>query len=164
DAAAALAPGAPALWDTGNESFRFQRGDAAAVRAAFAAAAPGVEIDVVNNRLVIAPIETRAAIGRWIDGVFDLFVSAASVHAIRDQLADSVFRCPRNQVRISAPDVGGGFGIKNCLYPEWVMLLWSARLLRRSVKWVEDRAEDFVSTAQGRDNISKARLALDAEG
>ena len=59
-------------------------------------AAHVVEIEVVNNRLVIAPMETRAAIGRWSDGTFDLFVSAASVHAIRDQLADSVFRCPRD--------------------------------------------------------------------
>ncbi|HEY0183708.1 MAG TPA: xanthine dehydrogenase family protein molybdopterin-binding subunit [Rhodopila sp.] len=164
DAAAALAPGAPSLWDGGNESYRFQRGDQAAVRAAFATAAHVVEIEVVNNRLVIAPIETRAAIGRWMDGVFDLFVSAASVHAIRDQLADDVFRCPRDRIRVSAPDVGGGFGIKNCLYPEWVMLLWCARKLGRPVKWVEDRAEDFVSTAQGRDNRSRARLALDAEG
>jgi carbon-monoxide dehydrogenase large subunit len=164
DAAVALAPDAPMLWDSGNESYRFQRGDRAAVQAAFASAAHVVEIEVVNNRLVIAPIETRAAIGSWTDGVFDLFVTAASVHAIRDQLADSVFRCERNQIRVSAPDVGGGFGIKNCVYPEWVMLLWCARLLRRPVKWVEDRAEDFVSTAQGRDNISHARLALDADG
>lgn len=164
DAAAALAPGAPRLWDGGNESYRFQRGDAAAVRAALASAAHVVEIEVINNRLVIAPIETRAAIGRWKDGVFDLFVSAASVHAIRDQLADGVFRCPRERIRVSAPDVGGGFGIKNCLYPEWVVLLWCARLLGRPVKWVEDRGEDFVSTAQGRDNVSRGRLALDGGG
>ena len=164
DTAAALAQGAPPLWDTGNESFHFQRGDSDAVRAAFALAKNIVETEVVNNRLVIAPIETRAAIGQWVNNRFDLFVTAASVHAIRDQLANSVFRCPRDQVRVSAPDVGGGFGIKNCLYPEWVMLLWSARQLGRPVKWVEDRAEDFVSTAQGRDNVSKARLALDARG
>jgi aerobic carbon-monoxide dehydrogenase large subunit len=164
DAAGALVPGAPSLWDTGNESFHFQRGDQAAVHAAFISAKHVVEIEVVNNRLVIAPIETRAAIGNWTDGVFDLFVSAASVHAVRDQLANSIFRCPRDQIRVSAPDVGGGFGIKNCLYPEWVMLLWSARRLGRPVKWVEDRAEDFVSTAQGRDNVSRARLALDAAG
>lgn len=164
DPVAALRPDAPTLWDTGNESYRFQRGDKAAVDAAMAAAAHIVDVEVVNNRLVIAPLETRAAIGRWADGVFDLFLSAASVHAIRDQLADAVFHCPRGQVRVSAPDVGGGFGIKNCLYPEWVMLLWSARALGRPVKWVEDRAEDFLSAAQGRDNVSCARLALDEDG
>ncbi|WP_428536543.1 xanthine dehydrogenase family protein molybdopterin-binding subunit [Rhodopila sp.] len=164
DAAAALAPTAPRLWDSGNESYRFQRGDVTAVQAAMAAAAHVVDIEVINNRLVIAPIETRAAIGRWLGGGYDLLATAASVHAIRDQLADSVFRCPRDQIRVSAPDVGGGFGIKNCLYPEWVMLLWCARKLGRSVKWVEDRAEDFVSTAQGRDNLSRGRLALDENG
>jgi carbon-monoxide dehydrogenase large subunit len=166
DAAAALAPGAPLLWDEvpGNLSFRFQKGDATAVSATMARAAHVVELSLVNNRLVIAPTETRAAIGRYENGTFHLFVTAASVHAIRDQLANNVFRLPKEQVLVSAPDVGGGFGIKNALYPEWVMLLWAARRLGRPIKWVEDRAEDFVSTAQGRDNLTTARLGLDAEG
>ncbi len=164
DPVSALADGAVPIWDGGNESYRFQRGDAPAVRAAFAAAAHVVEIEVVNNRLVIAPMETRGAIGSFADGAFDLFVSAASVNAIRDQLADTVFRVPRSAVRVSAPDVGGGFGIKNCLYPEWVLLLHAARLLGRPVKWIEDRTEDFLAAAQGRDNVSKARLALGTDG
>jgi aerobic carbon-monoxide dehydrogenase large subunit len=164
DPAAALQPNAAKIWDTGNESFRFQRGNQPAVQAAFATAAHTVEIEVVNNRLIVAPIETRGAIARHDNGVFDLFLSAASVHAIRDQLANSVFRCPRETIRVSAPDVGGGFGIKNCLYPEWVLLLWAARRLGRSVKWAEDRGEDFLTAAQGRDNVSRARLALDAGG
>ncbi len=166
DAAAALAPGAPLLWDEvpGNLSFRFRKGDPDAVRAAMASAAHVVELDLINNRLIIAPTETRAAIGRYEKETFHLFVTAASVHAIRDQLAKNVFRVPAERMLISAPDVGGGFGIKNALYPEWVMLLWAARKLGRPIKWVEDRAEDFVSTAQGRDNITNARLGLDVEG
>jgi carbon-monoxide dehydrogenase large subunit len=153
------------LWDEvpGNLSFRFQKGDPDAVRAAMARAAHVVELDLINNRLIIAPTETRAAIGRFEHDAFHLFVTAASVHAIRDQLA-RVLRVPKDKVLVSAPDVGGGFGIKNALYPEWVMLLWVARQLGRPVKWVEDRAEDFVSTAQGRDNITTARLGLDADG
>jgi carbon-monoxide dehydrogenase large subunit len=164
DAAAALAPDAPLVWDEGNLSFRFMKGDPEAVREAMASAAHIVELNLINNRLIIAPTETRAAIGRYEHDTFHLFVTAASVHAIRDQLANSVFRVPAERVLVSAPDVGGGFGIKNALYPEWVMLLWAARQLGRPVKWVEDRAEDFVSTAQGRDNITTARLGLDAEG
>lgn len=165
-AEAALRPGAPLLWDEvpGNLSFRFQKGDAASVQAALAASAHVVEVNLVNNRLIIAPAETRAAIGRYGSDTFHLFVTAASVHAIRDQLADSIFRVPRERVVVSAPDVGGGFGIKNCLYPEWVLLLWAARRFGRPVKWVGDRAEDFVSTAQGRDNITTARLGLDPDG
>jgi carbon-monoxide dehydrogenase large subunit len=164
DAAAALADGAAAIWDFGNESYRFRKGDVQAVRAAFAAAAHIVEIDIINNRLVIAPLENRAAIGSWSAGRYDLMVSAASVHAIRDQLADSIFGCARDDVRVWAPDVGGGFGIKNCLYPEYILLLWAARKLGRPIKWIEDRTEDFLAAAQGRDNISHARLALDADG
>lgn len=164
DAASALASDAPAIWDFGNESYVFRKGDPDAVQAAFATAAHVVEVEIVNNRLVIAPLENRAAIGSWTSGGYELLVSAASVHAIRDQLADAIFRCPREQVRVWAPDVGGGFGIKNCLYPEYVLLLWAARRLGRPVKWIEDRTEDFLCAAQGRDNISHARLALDADG
>ncbi len=166
DALAALAPGAPILWDEvpGNLSFRFQKGDAIAVQAALKAAAHIVELKLVNNRLIIAPTETRAAVGCYEGGILNLFVTAASVHAIRDQLAASVFHVPPEQIVVSAPDVGGGFGIKNALYPEWVLLLWASRKLGRPVKWVEDRAEDFVSTAQGRDNLTRARLGLDSQG
>lgn len=166
DAVAALKPQAPLLWDAvpGNLSFRFQKGDKAAVTAALAASAHVVELNLINNRLIIAPLETRAAIGRYENGKFHLFVSAASVHAIRDQLADAIFGVPHDAVVVSAPDVGGGFGIKNALYPEWVLLLHAAKTLGRPVKWIEDRAEDFVSTAQGRDNITTARLGLDADG
>jgi len=161
-----LQPEAPALWDEvpGNESFRFMKGDPAAVAAAFATAAYTVEAELINNRLVIAPTENRAGIGSYDGHTFHLLITAASVNAIRDQLADSVFRIPKDRIHVSAPDVGGGFGIKNCLYPEWVLLLWAAQNLGRPVKWVESRSEDFVSTAQGRDNITRARLALDRDG
>jgi len=164
DAALAIRPDAPAIWDFGNESYRFRKGDAEAVRAAFATAAHIIEIELVNNRLVIAPMETRAAIGTYDKGRYDLLVSAASVHAIRDQLAETIFRCPKAQMRVRAPDVGGGFGIKNCVYPEYVLLLRAACDLSRPVKWVEDRSEDFAAAAQGRDNLSRARLALDENG
>ena len=166
DAAGALATGAPLLWDEvpGNLSFRFQKGDPGAVQAALSGAPHVVELNLINNRLIIAPTETRAAIGRYQNDTFHLFVTAASVHAIRDQLT-GVFGLPPERILVSAPDVGGGFGIKNALYPEWIMLLWASRKLGRPIKWVEDRAEDFLSkTAQGRDNITTARLGLDADG
>jgi aerobic carbon-monoxide dehydrogenase large subunit len=168
DARDALAPGAPLLWQEapGNLSFRFQKGDRAAVDAAFAGAAHVVELELVNNRLIVAPIETRGAIGMH-DGATDslhLILSGASVHGIRDVLADDIFHLSRAQVRVSAPDVGGGFGIKNAVYPEHVLLLWAARRLGSPVKWIADRAEDFASAAQGRDNRTHARLALDGAG
>ncbi len=167
DATAALAPGAPQLWDQapGNLSYRFQKGDAAAVQAAIAGAAHVVELELINNRIVICAMEPRGAIGTYDDAHgFHLQYSGAGVHALKSQLADTVFRVPPQRMRVSCPDVGGGFGVKNALYPEWVMLLWAARHLRRPVKWLSERVEDFVTTAQGRANATRARLALDADG
>ncbi len=123
-------------------------------------------LDLVNNRLVVAPLETRTAVARFdpANATFHLLVSAAGVHFIRDALADTVFRVPRERVRVAAPDVGGGFGVKNALYPEYILLLWAARRLGRPVRWTAERSEDFISTAHGRDNLTRARLALDADG
>jgi aerobic carbon-monoxide dehydrogenase large subunit len=166
DAPAALRAGAPQLWDDapGNLSYRFQKGDASAVQAAFSAAAHVVELELINNRIVISALETRGAIGSYDSNHFHLQFSGAGVHALQSQLADHVFHVPRNLMRVSCPDVGGGFGVKNALYPEWVMLLWAARRFGRPVKWIGERTEDFITTAQGRDNVMRAGLALDADG
>jgi carbon-monoxide dehydrogenase large subunit len=167
DAKVALQEDAPQLWDQmpGNLSYRFQKGDAAAVQSAIAGAKHVVELEVINNRIVISALEPRGAIATHDDAHgFHLQFSGAGVHALQSQLAETVFRVPPAQMRVSCPDVGGGFGVKNALYPEWVMLLWAARHLHRPVKWIGDRAEDFVTTAQGRANITRARLALDADG
>ena len=163
DVQAALGPDAPRLHAEapGNLAYRFRKGDRAAVAAAFAAAAHSVTLDLVNPRLIVAPLETRGAIA--IPDPLHLIVSGASVHGLRDTLA-GIFHLSPDQLRVSAPDVGGGFGVKNSVYPEYVLLLWAARRLKRPIKWIAERAEDFVSTAQGRDNITTARLALDADG
>ncbi len=166
DAPAALLRDAPQLWDQapGNLSYRFQKGDADAVRSAMLAAAYVVELELINNRVVISALEPRGAIGQHDADGFHLTFSGAGVHALRSQLADSVFRVRQEQMRVSCPDVGGGFGVKNALYPDWIMLLWSARRLGRPVKWIGERSEDFITTAQGRDNVTRGRLALDADG
>ncbi|NNM73364.1 xanthine dehydrogenase family protein molybdopterin-binding subunit [Enterovirga aerilata] len=167
DCAAALESGAPLVWDEvpGNEAFRFLKGDRAAVDEAFARAATVVEIELVNNRLVVAPLEPRAGIGRYDPEreSFELILSGQAVHDIRRELAADVFRVPEEKIQLVAPDVGGGFGMKNVLHPEWVLLLFAARRLGRPVRWSSDRTEDFVSSVQGRDNHTRARLALDAE-
>ena len=152
-------PEAPLLWEEapGNLSYRFERGDKAAVEAAFAAAAHIVEIELVNNRLVAAPIEPRAAIGTYDAAAdrFDLLLTGQGVHSLRQQLAERCFNIPPDRITVRAPDVGGGFGVKNFLYPEWVLVLWAARRLGRPVKWVAERGEEFVSSAQGRDNHTR---------
>ena len=75
-----------------------------------------------------------------------------------------MFHLPLERIQVAAPDVGGGFGMKNFVYPEWVLVLWAARRLGRPVKWIAERAEDFLSGTHGRDNHTTARLALDESG
>ena len=75
-----------------------------------------------------------------------------------------MFRMPPERIAVHAPDVGGGFGTKNFLYPEWVLVLYAARRLEGPVRWVTERGEEFLSSAQGRDNYTRGRLALDTEG
>jgi carbon-monoxide dehydrogenase large subunit len=166
DAPAALLTAAPQLWQQApnNLSYRFQKGDQNAVRTAISGAAHVVELELVNNRIVISATEPRGAIGRYDGDGFHLLFSGAGVHALQSQLADAVFRVPAERMHIACPDVGGGFGVKNALYPEWVMLLWAARSLGRPVRWMSERAEDFITTAQGRDNVTRARLALETNG
>jgi carbon-monoxide dehydrogenase large subunit len=168
DGRTALKSDAPQLWDQapGNLAFHVERGDAEAVAQAMRAAAHVIEIDVLNNRVVVAPLEPRAGIARY-DSATDalhLELTGQGLHGIRRQLAEFVFKVPLERIQLTAPDVGGGFGMKNFVYPEWVLLLWAARKLGRPVRWTADRADDFMIGTQGRDIAATARLALDADG
>jgi carbon-monoxide dehydrogenase large subunit len=164
----AVQAGSPLVWPDApnNIAFEFHRGEGAPVEDAIRAAAHVVECELINNRVVAASLETRGALGEY-DAASDrlhLTASAAGAHAIRDLLAGSVFHMSRENLRVSIPDVGGGFGMKNVLYPEWVLVLWAARRLRRPVMWIEDRSESFLASVHGRDSRVRARLALDADG
>lgn len=168
DGRAALAEGAPALWDEapGNLVYHVQRGDHAAVAEAMKTAAHIVEVDVTNNRVIVVPLEPRAGIARYdaATDTMDLELTGQGLHGIRRQLAEFIFKVAPERIQLHAPDVGGGFGMKNFLYPEWILLLWAARKLKRPVRWLADRAEDFVMGAQGRDIEATARIALDPSG
>jgi len=166
--AGAVLPGSPAIWPEAqnNVAFEFRRGEIAPVEATIRGAAHVVDCELINNRVVAASLETRGALGAFDagSGRLHLTASAAGAHAIRGLLADAVFRIPRENLRVSIPDVGGGFGMKNVLYPEWVLVLWAARRLGRPVLWIADRSEEFVASVHGRDSRVRARLALDREG
>ncbi len=165
DAATALSPGAPQIWPEapGNEVFRFEKGDRAATDAGFAQATRVVELDLYNNRVHALPLEPRAALARFADGRFDLIYSGMGVHGMRRQLA-TVFALPEEAFHLSCPDVGGGFGAKNVLFPDYVLALFAARELGRPVRWVAGASEEFSASVHGRDLRATARLALDAEG
>ncbi|MFN4018307.1 MAG: xanthine dehydrogenase family protein molybdopterin-binding subunit [Reyranella sp.] len=168
DGGAALAEGAPSLWDEvpGNLVYHVQRGDHAAVAEAMKRAAHIVEVDVTNNRVIVVPLEPRAGIARYdaATDTMELELTGQGLHGIRRQLAEFIFKVAPERIQLHAPDVGGGFGMKNFLYPEWILLLWAARRLRRPVRWLADRDEDFVMGAQGRDIEATARIALDDTG
>jgi|HubBroStandDraft_3_1064219.scaffolds.fasta_scaffold11740_2 carbon-monoxide dehydrogenase large subunit len=166
-AAAARALGAPEISPEvpGNLCFDWRTGDSAAVAAAFAAAALVVELDLDNHRIVTNPMEPRGVIGLWDAGRgrYTAYVSSQSIHATRDNTARAL-GVPPSAVRFVAPDVGGGFGAKNFIYPEHVLILWAARRVGRPVKWIATRSEGFLSDHQARDHRAEAALALDADG
>jgi aerobic carbon-monoxide dehydrogenase large subunit len=167
DVRTAQADGAPRLHAeaAGNVCFRWARGDEDAVRAAFASAAQVVAIELVNNRVVGAAIEPRAVLavcGAEVDKL-TLYSATQVPHHIR-RLVTEQLGMPESALRVIAPDVGGGFGYKGKLYPEETIIAWAARRLHRSVRWSATRAESFLADNQGRDHVTRAELALDADG
>ncbi|BBK36068.1 carbon monoxide dehydrogenase [Allostella sp. ATCC 35155] len=158
----------PLVWDEapGNICFDWAQGDAEGVDAAFAKAHKTVSVELVNNRLVVNSMEPRGAIGDYQkgDGRFVLHTSSQGPHLIRSQLAGTILKVPEHRVRVVTQDVGGGFGMKIFLYPEHVLVTWAAKKVGRPVKWIAERQEAFLSDTQGRDNVTRANLALDAEG
>lgn len=164
----ALAEGAPELFAEapGNLALHWRLGDIAAADAALEASDLVVELALVNNRIVVASMEPRNAIGLYdaeSEG-FTLVTGSQGSHMIRDFMFEGVFGLPAAKLRVITPDVGGGFGMKAVPYPEQALVLYAARKLGRPVRWQSSRAEAFLSDTQGRDNASKAWLGLDAKG
>jgi carbon-monoxide dehydrogenase large subunit len=166
-ATAARAAGSPEISPEvpGNVCLDWHTGDAAAVDAAFAAAAHIVELRLDNHRIVTNPIEPRGVIGLWdtAQSRYTAYVSSQSIHATRDNAARALGVAPA-AVRFIAPDVGGGFGAKNFIYPEHVFILWAARRVGRPVKWIATRSEIFLADHQARDHVAEAALAIDKGG
>ena len=165
---AALAASAPAVHDgvAGNLCYDWHIGDKAVNDAAFARAAKVVTFETTNNRLVPNAMEPRAAIGDYdtTTGEYTLFTTSQNPHVIRLLMGAFVLQIPEAKLRVVAPDVGGGFGSKIYHYAEEAIVTWAAGRLGRPVKWTAERTESFQSDAHGRDHVTKASLALDAEG
>ena len=166
--AAAMRPGAPRVWDEApdNVAFVWEAGHRDAVDQALAGAAHVVRLDFMVTRVAAAPMEPRAAVGEYDrrTGRYTLHTGIQGPHLLRTLLAERVFRVPQSHLRVITGEVGGSFGMRSGLYPEHVLVLWAARRLGRPVKWTSDRREGFVSDEHGRDNVSRAELALDRDG
>ena len=149
-----------------NTIYQWQIGDAKAVEAALRSASHVTRIALVNNRLVPNAIEPRAAIGEYDAGTggFTLWNTTQNPHVARLVISAFVGVAPEHKLRVIAPDVGGGFGSKIFIYPEEVVCLWASRRVDRPVKWVAERSEAFLADAHGRDHVTRAEMAFDAEG
>ena len=166
-ARAAAEGGAPLLHDEapGNLALDYHHGDTAAVAAAFARAAHVTRMDIRNNRVVVSAMEPRSAVGQFDPGAgrYTLHVGCQGVFPMRDALK-TVLGVTKDKVRVLTGNVGGSFGMKASVYPEYPCLLLAARLLGRPVKWTDERSESFLSDSHGRDHEVSAELALDADG
>lgn len=164
----AVKKGAPQVWPDkpGNVLFDVSIGDKAATEAAFAKAHTVAEISIVNPRVVASFMETRAAVCEY-DAKRDhltLTVGSQGSHRLRDILCQNVLNIPTDKMRVICPDVGGGFGTKLFPYREYALMAVAARQLKKAVKWSADRSEHFLGDAQGRDNVTTAKMALAEDG
>ncbi|MFI5033665.1 MAG: xanthine dehydrogenase family protein molybdopterin-binding subunit, partial [Reyranellales bacterium] len=149
----------------GNVAFDWAMGDQAATDAAFKKADRTVSLRLVNQRLVVNSMEPRGAICEYdaSDDRSTLWVSSQGVHMIRPVVADMILKIGSAKLRVRTGDVGGGFGMKIFVHPEYPMVVWASRTLKRTVKWIPDRQEAFQSDVQGRDHVSVAEMALDKD-
>ena len=167
DPVRALEPGAPQLWPDapGNLALDWESGDREAVDRLLAGAARVTVVDLVNNRVVPNAMEPRGCLGEFDEasGRYTLRTGGQGVHSMQGVLAEMMGLEPQ-RIRVIQADVGGGFGMKIWVYPEYPVCLLAARLTGRPVKWVSDRSEGFVSDTHGRDHVTRVQIALDAEG
>jgi len=163
----AAKPGAPQLYDDvpGNVALDYLYGDPDKVAEAFARAAHVTKLDLVNSRVVVSAMEPRAAIASFdkASGRFTMNIGCQGAFGMKGQLVDILGVTP-DKVHVLVGNVGGSFGMKAAVYPEYVPILHAAKELGRPVKWTADRFESFVSDHHGRDHEFTGELALDEKG
>ena len=165
DAAAAVCAGAPRLYDEipQNVCFEFETGSDPAVQAAIAGAPHVARVELFSQRVVANPLEPRACLAQFENGVCTLHTPTQGVSMMRGHIATMLGMDPA-RLRVVAQDVGGGFGARSTGEPELAVLALAAQRLGRPVKWTGTRSEGFLADPQGRDNRIQAELALDRDG
>jgi len=163
----AVADGAPKVWDEipGNVCLDTTFGDCAATDRAFEAAHHVTKMKFRIARNTGVPMEPRAGVGAYDPATGRYTLMAGGGGAVRYQLElIEIFERPAEQIRVVTKDVGGNFGTRNRLFPEYPLVMWAARRLGRPVKNTTDRTECFLTDFQGRDLVTSLELAIDAEG
>ncbi|MGA8003187.1 MAG: xanthine dehydrogenase family protein molybdopterin-binding subunit [Pseudolabrys sp.] len=160
----AVKPGAPLVFDAvpNNVALDYHFGDAAKVADAFAKAKHVTRLKTSNQRMVVNAMEPRAAIGEYNAAAnkWTLYSSSQGVHGMKTSLMD-ILSAPADKVRVVTGQVGGSFGMKAAVYPEYVCILHAARLLGRPVKWTDERSGSFVSDHHGRAQDMMMEIAFD---
>ena len=158
---------APRLWENAasNVSLDADVGDKDATAAAFARAAHIAKFDSWIQRVTGVPMEPRAAVCDFDTATqrYTLYAGSGGAVRLKQDLA-LMLDVPAENVRVVMSDVGGNFGTRGMIYPEFALVAWAARRVGRPVKWTCERSEAFVSDYQGRDLAVSAELALDKDG
>ena len=145
----------------GNRAYDYALGDPAIVARALETSAHRVTVEVVHNRVFPASLEPRCAFAEWEHGRLHFCVCAQGVWTQKAELARMLGLSPAD-VRVTNPDVGGGFGMKAMTYPEYAPIAQAARMLARPVRWTSDRGEAMLSDNGARDLVALAELGFDA--
>ena len=163
DIEAALTPQAPVIHPELGTNVCFRLTFGANVDDAFTHADRTLSLRVVQQRLVPSPMETRGVVAQFRGGELTIWTSTQIPHVVKTTVAETV-RVPEHQVRVVAPEVGGGFGCKLDVYAEEALLAALAVALGRPVKWIETRQESFLATVHGRGQVSYVDVAAQADG
>jgi carbon-monoxide dehydrogenase large subunit len=167
DTSAAAEPGATRLYDDTRSNLfcEAEVGDAAATNEAFAKAAHVVRLETWVQRVTGVPMEARTAVGHFDKQAGRYFLHAGSGGVVRQKgECAAILGVPAETVQVVARDIGGNFGTKNSLFPEFPLVLWASKRVGRPVKWTCERSEAFLSDYQGRDLVAKVELAVDEKG
>jgi aerobic carbon-monoxide dehydrogenase large subunit len=164
----AVAEGAPQLHEVAprNVVMEWECGDAEATDKALAEAEVVVEQRLVNQRLLPTPMEGRGALAEYdpATGSYTLWVTSQGPHVLRLVMTAFVLGIPETKLRCIVPQVGGAFGTKIFVYPEYVLVVALAEKTGRPVKWIESRRENYVATTHGRDHVTYLEVGAKRDG
>ncbi len=168
DAKMATEPGAPLVHENApnNVCLDWSIGDQGATDQALGEADVVVRQSLVNQRLIPNPMEARGCMAQYDPAgqAYTVWMTSQAPHVMRLLMTAFVFGIPENKMRVISPQVGGGFGTKIFLYPEYVLVAALAKKVGAPVKWMETRSENYVATTHGRDHITDIEVGATKDG
>ena len=168
DAKKATEAGAPQIHENAphNIECEWSCGDAAATDAALQGADVVIKQDLINQRLIPTPMETRGCMAQYNPAAdeYTIWATSQAPHVMRLLMTAFVFGIPETKMRVISPQVGGGFGAKIYLYPEYVLVTALSKKVGRPVKWTETRRENYIATTHGRDHVTQVEIGAKNDG